>query len=195
MRTWKHMARGIAATVIALVIGACNDSTGPGLTGDFSANVTGDQTKALEGDAFFSFGTVFGEPESKFALMLLEGGALGESDGFILIAREQEGRPPVGTYAIADAEAPTAAEFLATWFPTGDVEGEFISTGGSVTITSSSSRRLRGTFEFDAIGTMGEDPTQLEVTVAGTFDAVFVNENGSPVPRVSEVRVKRATAR
>ena len=68
MRMRKQMAlRGIAAVALAFVVAGCSDSTGPGLTGDFDANVTGDQTKSLEGDAFFSFGSVFGEPETGFA--------------------------------------------------------------------------------------------------------------------------------
>ena len=191
-------ARSIAAIAFAIVVGACSDSTGPGLTGDFSGNVTGDQTKSLEGDAFFSFGSVFGDPEAGFALLLLEGSALGDNDDFIIIGRQQQGRPAVGTYPIVGQEgAPEPAEFVAGWFPaTGEeVDGEFASTGGSITISTSTSRRLRGSFEFDAIGTMGEDPTPLEVTITGTFDAVFVDENGSPVGRIGNVSVKRAAAR
>ena len=185
----------MVTAALALVIAACGDSTGPRLTGDFSGNVTGDQTKSLEGDAFFSFGTVFGSP-ANFALLLLEGSALGESDGFIMIVRAQEGRPAVGTYGIVGEDGtPDPAEFVATWFPTGEAGGEFVSTGGSVTITSSSSRRLRGTFEFDAVGTPGDPPTTAEVTITGSFDAVFVNENGSPVSRVSNVSVKPSAAR
>ena len=192
-------SRGIAALALALLIGACgDDSTGPGLTGDFTGNVTGDQTKSLRGDAFFSFGSIFGEPETGFALLLLEGSALGDNDDLIIIGREQEGRPAVGTYPIADQEGPPApSEFVASWFPaTGEeIDGQFTSTGGSVTITSSTSRRLRGTFEFEATGTMGDSPTQLDVTVTGSFDAVFVDENGSPVGRISNVAVRRAAVR
>ena len=196
MRMRKQMAlRGIAALALALVVGGCSDSTGPGLTGDFDANVTGDQTKSLEGDAFFSFGSVFGEPETGFALVLLEGSAFGNNDDFILIGRSSEDRPGVGTYDIVDSEGnPTASEFVAIWFPaTGeDIDGEFVSTGGTLTVTSSTSRRLRGSFEFDATGTMGENPTLLDVTIRGDFDAVFVNENGSPVSRISNVSITRA---
>lgn len=200
MRMRKYMAsRGFAALALALVVSACRDSTGPGLTGDFSGDVTGDQTKSLEGDAFFSFGSVFGEPETGFALLLLEGSALGDNDDFIIIGREQEGRPAVGTYPIADQDGtPAASEFTATWFPaTGEnVDGQFFSTGGTVTITSSSSRRLRGSFQFDAIGTLDSDPeTFLEVTVTGSFDAVFVDENGNPVTRITNVSLRRAAAR
>jgi hypothetical protein len=196
----KYLAsRGIAALALAVVVSACSDSTGPRLTGDFSGDVTGDQTKSLEGDAFFSFGSIFGEPETGFALLLLEGSALGDNDDFIIIGREQEGRPAVGTYQIADQNGtPTASQFIATWFPaTGeDVDGEFFSTGGTVTITSSSSRRLRGTFEFDATGTLNSDPESvLDVTVTGSFDAVFVDENGNPVSRISNVTLRRAAIR
>ena len=197
MRSHKHMKaiRSIVVTALAVMVGACSDSTGPGLTGDFSGTVTGDQTKSLEGDAFFSFGTVFGSP-ANFALLLLEGGALGESDGFILIGRGQQDRPAVGTYAIVgEDETPDPAEFVATWFPTGEEGGEFVSTSGSVTITSSSSRRLRGTFEFDAVGSAGDPPALTEITISGSFDAVFVNENGSPVSRISSVTVKRTAVR
>ena len=192
-------SRGIAVLALALVVGACSDdSTGPGLTGDFTANVTGEQTKSLEGDAFFSFGSIFGDPGTGFALLLLEGSALGDNDDFIIIGRQQEGRPPVGTYPIADQDgAPAASEFIATWFPaTGEtVDGEFFSTGGSVTITSSSSRRLRGTFQFDATGTLDANPTTLlDVSISGSFDAVFVDENGNPVSRITSVSVRRSVA-
>src|SRR5688572_21628394 len=196
MRMRKYMAsRGFAALALALVVSACRDSTGPGLTGDFSGDVTGDQTKSLEGDAFFSFGSVFGEPETGFALLLLEGSALGENDDFILIGRSSDARPGVGTYDIVDSEgSPTASEFVAIWFPaTGEeIDGEFVSTGGTLTITSSTSRRLRGTFEFDATGTMCDNPTLMDVTISGDFDAVFVDENGSPVSRITRVSITRA---
>src|SRR5688500_6861281 len=200
MRMRKYMAsRGFAALALALVVSACRDSTGPGLTGDFSGDVTGDQTKSLEGDAFFSFGSVFGEPETGFALLLLEGSALGDNDDFIIIGREQEGRPAVGTYPIADQDGtPAASEFTATWFPaTGEnVDGQFFSTGGTVTITSSSSRRLRGSFQFDAIATLDSDPeTFLEAAETGSFDAVSVDENRNPDTRITTVSLRRAAAR
>ncbi len=196
MRIRKQLVRrGIALLALGVLVGGCKDSTGPGLTGDFIANVTGDETKSMEGDAFFSFGSVFGEPETGFALVLLEGSAFGENDDLILIGRASEDRPGVGTHEIVDTEGtPESSDFIATWFPaTGeDIDGEFLSTGGTITITSSTSRRLRGSFEFDATGTMGEDPTLLDVTISGDFDAVFVNENGSPVSRISNVRMTRA---
>lgn len=191
--------RSVAALALALFIGACdNDSTGPGLTGNFTGNVTGEHTKSLRGDAFFGFGSVFGEPEDGFGLLLLEGSALGDNDDFIVIGREAPGRPAVGTYEIADQDGtPTASQFVAAWFPaTGEnVDGNFYSTGGTVTITSSSTRRIRGTFEFDAIGSFDSDiENLLDVTVTGSFDAVLVDENG-PVTRVTNVSFRRAAAR
>lgn len=200
MRMRKHMAlRTVAALALVLVAAACdNDSTGPGLTGDFSGNVSGEHTKSLRGDAFFGLGSIFGEPEAGFGLLLLEGSALGDNDDFIVIGREAPGRPGVGTYQIVDEQGtPTESEFVAAWFPaTGeDVDGNFYSTGGTVTITSSSTKRLRGNFEFDATGSFDSDlETLLDVTVTGTFDAVLIDENG-PVTRVTNVSVRRAAVR
>ena len=192
--------RGIATLALALAaVGCGSDSSGPGLTGEFSGNVTGDHTKSMDGDAFFSLGPVFGEQDAGFSLLLLEGSALGENDDFIIISRAQAGRPSAGTYQIADqdAGAPAASEFIASWFPaTGEtVDGNFFSTGGTVTITTSSSQRVRGTFEFDAIGTFENDPEAfLDVTVTGEFDAARFGENAQ-VSRVTNLTVRRAATR
>ena len=48
-----------------------------------------------------------------------------------------------------------------------------VSTGGTFTVTSSSSTRLRGTFQFTAACTnLPAVPQEMHVTLAGTFDAV-----------------------
>ena len=187
--------RAATALVVALGLVACRDSTGPGLTGEFTGNVTGDHTKSLEGDAFFGFGNDGGPSESGFSLVLLEGNALGQNDDLIMISRAQSDRPTVGTYAIVSGEAgePLSSEFVAVWFPaTGEeINGLFTGTGGSLTITSSASSRLRGTFEFDATGSFDTDPEAiLDVSVTGTFDAVHIEASGALAARVTSLRVQ-----
>lgn len=187
-----------ALLALALTVNGCSkDSTGPGLTGDFEASVTGDTTRTLRGDAFFTVGSTSGEFQSGFGLFLLEGSAIGTNDDFIIISREQAGRPPVGSYQVADGSTePTADKFVALWFPaTGDtVDGSFISTGGTLTVTTSTSRRVAGTFNFGAIGFFNSAPeTELEVTISGTYDAIFANVQAYVATRITSM-TRRPTA-
>ena len=186
-----------AVLALSLIVGGCGkDSTGPGLTGDFTASVTGDHTQSLRGDAFFSSGSTIGEFQGGFSLFLLEGSATGVNHDFIIISREQTGRPPVGTYQVVDGSTePTADKFVAVWFPaTGEtVDGSFLSTGGTITVTTSTSRRLEGTFTFGAIGVFDDAPeTELEVAITGTFDAVFADASGAIVTRITSMAQRPA---
>ena len=194
------MSYRAAALVVAVALTACRDSTGPGFTGEFSGNVTGGHTQSLKGDAFFGLGNVVEGSASGFSIVLLEGSALGQNDDLIMISRAQGDRPAVGTYPIVSGEAdpPASSEFVAVWFPaTGEeINGTFTGTGGSLTITSSASARLRGTFEFNATGGFDADPeTILQVTVTGTFDAVHIDGSSNLSARVSNVRVQPADDR
>lgn len=185
--------RGLTLLAVALIAGGCGgkDSTGPGLTGDFTASVTGDHTQSLRGDAFFDVGSTVGEFQGGFSLVLLEGSSLGTNHDFIIISREQSGRPPVGTYQLVDGNTePTADKFVAVWIPaTGETfDGTFVGTGGTLTITTSTSRGLSGTFSFGATGVFNDAPeTELDVTVTGTFNAAFAAANTAVVTRITGV--------
>lgn len=189
-----------ALLALALAVSGCGkDSTGPGLTGNFNASITGDVTQTLRGDAFFMTGTTTGEFQSGFGLFLIEGSAIGANDDFIIISREQAGRPPVGTYQIADGSTePTAEQFVALWFPaTGEnVDGSFVATGGTFTITTSTNRRVAGSFSFGAIGFYETAPeTELDVTITGTYDAIFADMDAAMVTRITSVTSRPAAAR
>ena len=190
--------RSSTLLAIALIAAGCGkDSTGPGLTGDFTASITGGHTQSLQGDAFFSVGAAIGGAQEGFSLFLLEGSALGANHDFIIISREQAGRPPVGTYQLVDGTTePTADKFVAIWVPaTGEeVDGNFIGTGGTVTVTTSTSRTFAGTFTFGAIGVFDNAPeTELEVTITGTFNAVFVDASAAVVTRITSMATRPAT--
>jgi hypothetical protein len=157
MRRWAAWSLGIAVAV-----GGCADSTGPGVTGTFEAAVRGEFSEDVMGGA--QFGSY--RAEGFGLVMTPEGGA-----HYFGIGNRTEGRPAVGTYALTP---PTSdAEFYAAYMrATPQGMAAFTSVSGQMVITLSTSERLEGTFQYTARGTLAGDPGTLrEVTVEGTFSA------------------------
>lgn len=147
----------VLALVLALVLSACgsDDPTGPGegASGTFQATLSGDVTASLTGGAMFT--TVPGEA---FVLNF----STGDASGSMGIELEELGRPGTGTIQLGSSTSGA--------YGYGVVGNTlFFSESGSVTITSSSSTALVGTFQFEA-----QTPTADEITVTGTFSAQCV---------------------
>ena len=154
----RMMSIGLLAFTAAAA--ACDsDSTGPGAQGSYDLEVTGAFTETAEGPAWFgSELNDDGDP----VFMLLFGD---ESSRHLVIAgREGATRPDVGTHAIEEG----SWDLLHVVSDGDELLGMFYATEGQITITSSSSGRIRGTIEFVASELLGE----TEVTGSITFDAV-----------------------
>jgi hypothetical protein len=167
------------AAAVALVLAACggddNGATGPGNGGaaSFSATVSGDLAGAIKGQARFGLGE---HPDygSVFALEMNE--VTNGGGGLLQLVRIGSAVPATGSYTIADAldGTPGAGDFVAVAFD-GDETGPtaiFVSTAGSVKVTSSSGSAFKGSFSFEAAGGLFSSPDDtLHITVSGTFNA------------------------
>jgi len=158
-------AKGILAPLaLAFLLSSCggdDDPSGPngdpqGTLGTFSATFTGDIAATTSGSAIFA--SIQGEG---FGLSFTSS----TQSATFTIARNTSGRPGQGSVNIGDGSE-------------GDVQGvlyvggvinnvTFVSTSGTLTITSSSASRLQGTFSFQAA--TGASGT---TTVTGSFNAV-----------------------
>jgi hypothetical protein len=157
MRRWAAWSLGVA-----VVVGGCGDSTGPGESGTFEAHVRGEVSADVVGRA--QFGSHRGEG---FGLVM----SPEDASHWIGIGNRNEGRPAVGTYPLT---RPTSdAQFYAAYMhqSAAGLVG-FTSISGEMVITTSTESLLEGTFVFTARGTLTGDPeNQREVIVEGTFAA------------------------
>jgi len=158
---------------MVLALAACGDSdpTGIDQTGSFNANVTGTVTATLSGVAAASGGSTTGGWGIAFAP--------GATQTITLVAVGRD-RPSPGTYPIVEfSQGGATADyvFVASIVAEPGV-GSYPSTGGTVTIESSSTSRVTGSFTFEAErGTVASPST---VQVVGTFNATNISPGNGP---------------
>lgn len=154
---------------------ACNgDGVGPNGddTGSFTASVSGDVTATLEGQAIF--GEFTQEGETGWAVWLVSDAAA--ADDYVAWFIRAGTRPEGGTYTLADVQNTSlqAGDIGAFMTGTNDqVTVSMSSTGGTFTVSSSSSDRVQGTFTVQATGFIvtGSRSVEGTVTITGEFDA------------------------
>ncbi len=165
----------VISTILFIGCSDDDDPMGPGNQGSFSISISGAISKNITGFAWFWGGTV--EGESGFVLWLstdddMDMGNTGESLWF---AREGTARPGTGSHIIGNydesyEEGWNPQHFFA-WYS--DDTHYFWSNSGSMNVTTSSSNRFAGNFQFSAIGYTSNDwENEVEVTISGEFDAV-----------------------
>ncbi|HXE58525.1 MAG TPA: hypothetical protein VNK43_11045 [Gemmatimonadales bacterium] len=186
--TRKHLL-ALGATVFLAACGGGDDKdpTGPGNPGQpgFSATVTGDLEGDMNGTASFAQVT---DPDlgSVFQLTFTETG----DEGTMLFVTPGQ-RPGQGTYDVVASEEPAAGEFVIVIYSgdPDDPDAFFLGQAGTVTFSASSGNQVKGTFEFDALGVVMEDPeTELAVTVSGSFTA----NAGAPGGVISDLKLEPA---
>ncbi len=170
---------------LALPVGitACNENgTGPDdddlAEATFEASVTGDMTAEFDGTAVFGEATDPETGEDFWVLILTSGDS--ETTGRTIYFGREGARPGGGTISLANVEDddPESGEVFALYFDyTQGAYGLFASTGGTLTITHSSSDDMAGSFAIEAAGTVvqGNEAVDVEITITGTFNA----DNGS----------------
>ena len=167
--------RLLLAIPAALLLAACGGSdapTGPGdgvgAEGSFTGTVSGALSKSVTGDAVFGTST----SEGGFALVLGN-----ETDGFIF-GRELVGTLAVGSYAVYNFDDETTDEVpptaLAGVFGLTVGSSEYIcgTSGGTVTISSSTGTRLKGSVNVTATCYDAVTAAEKAITLTGQFDSV-----------------------
>lgn len=168
----------LAIAALSVAAAACgSDSkspTGPGEDDDqssFTATVTGGISKSISGAAAFVADNT--DDEVGFAF------GFGNEGDAIIGWRATPGVLPVGQHTVANYaeldEADIPANHLVISFVVAPATGGpryCLATGGTVTVTSSSANRVRGSLQVNALcSTMDGQDTSVEVAMAGQFDA------------------------
>ena len=133
----------------------------------YEAELRGAATTTLRGTA--EFGQAGGSEDGPFVITL---GARSD-DGAMVLTRWDGSRPWAGDYRISSDSTDDGIQALIV---TGSIEaptGVFRAKGGTVSITSSSLRRMAGRFELDAMGVLAAEPERenRRLRVRGSFTA------------------------
>jgi hypothetical protein len=182
MRPSSRPARALRALLplLALLPLAGCDDEGLDLNGEYVAEVTGDVTSDLAGEAVY---TTFDGPDGPTFVLLFFRGDLGDNDedayAYVALWREGE-QPGTGVYPIQSAQT-TEGTFFGSYADLVDAEtpeasGPVISaTDGVLTITDADAGILAGSFRFDGEGLLLPETDEfIAASVSGTFEARFV---------------------
>ncbi len=160
---------------------------GGGNLGSYSATLGGDLSGSISGNAFFSVVEDEEVPGGRvFVLWLIDGplsgtSATGEYVSFVRYSdRPGTGAHPIGQ-DLEDGDDTIAAYFNMQNQSAGVM---FVSESGALTLTTSSSNRVAGSFTFTGTGfdmSNQQEPQQITGSINGTFDAVYVNPGTVPV--------------
>ncbi len=150
---------------------ACDSTTEEILTGkSFSATVTGARSATMSGSAL--------AVESQDASGTSWGVLLSDIEsGFGILVAWDSPTPSTGPVPVAEESSATVLQALLTL---DNVTDQYLATGGSFNITSSSNTRVEGSFTFDAVYRgLDQSLVGTTVTVQGTFSATNIVDDGS----------------
>lgn len=170
----------LALPLVAGLAGCEGDDNGTPTeptTGTFSATVSGAINEEIDGVAFFGESTDPETGETGWVLWLSTSEQ--QSAGNTLYFFRLGDRPGTGTYPLADLEEDDYEDGdLGALYNSVNQDGSggatFISTGGTLTVSASSSGGMEGSFDIQAFGTVfsGGTATQGTVTIEGSYDAI-----------------------
>lgn len=161
--------KSLALVVVAAgVLSGCDgdDPSSPDrVTPEFELTLAGALTETATGPAYFG-SDVNDDGEPVFLLLL----GTATSRHLVLVGKEGSERPAAGSYDIGDPTTAAAGWSALHLVSEGDeLLGMFMAETGTLTITESTSKEMRGTLEFAGTGVFGEEEGELQVT--GTFVA------------------------
>ena len=171
----------LSLLALSPLLSGCDDEGGLDLNGEYFAEVTGDVTSDLAGEAFY---TTFDGPDGPTFVLLFFRDNLrdNDEDAYAYVALWRDGTAPgVGVYPISSVD-PSPETFSGSYTDLVDAEtpeasGPAISaTTGVLTITDFDTGELTGSFRFDGEGLfLPETDTFIGASVSGTFVANFID--------------------
>ena len=180
MRNVQRYAKRYAMLAAVAVLAACGGDddktgTGPGggaVVGNFTATLSGDIGGALTG--YSAFASASSGESQGFVLAMEDTLANSTASAAILFMKQTPAIPGVGTHDVVSFDDESAGVKLGLFAAVIDAQGgEWICTAteGTITVSSSSAQRLKGTFNVAAecVGIGSEDPQAM--TLAGSFDS------------------------
>ena len=193
MRTTKRFLQHLLVALLfvgAPLLAGCDsggddddDNGGPGgFLGSFDAEINGDGfSEELDGNAWFWSGEDPDTGQEIFYVWMSP--TQNQQVSNALWFATLSDRPGTGTYQFINFEEGDIEDAInnqfASWLYS--EANYFTGTGGELTITSSSSSRVQGTFSFSALGFNTTTAEELAVTVSGSFNAVGF-EGQFPIP-------------
>lgn len=167
-----------ASLCLVLALAACSssdDGTGPDDTerGGFSVTLTGAFDASLSGYAWQSGTIVDSETDAQGWVLFLSTDAGGST---VYVVRQGD-RPGPGTYPLVDLSEGgglTDGQLggIATVMLSGGLSFAGFTSGGTLTISSSSEGRVEGLFSIQFTGFDPETTKEVTITANGSFDAV-----------------------
>ncbi len=167
--------------MLVLALAACdsnsaNDDDDDRPFASFRMDVAGDAETSMDGFAFFGEAQDPETGENVFVIYFSETQDVTTQAQKYAFMGRNSGRPAVGSYSIVDLDQEDEDipndEFVMV-ASLGETQAiTYLSEGGVLTITESSSSRLEGDFEINASGFDFTDGQELDVTIEGSFDAV-----------------------
>ena len=170
--------------MLALTTAACDSTDGDDdndqQLGTFNLEISGDAEASFDGFAFFGEAEDPETGDNVFVIYFSESENLGTQAARYAFIGRNAGRPGTGTFSVValdqggddipEDEFVMIVSLGAT--PTSAIS--YLSNGGEISITSSSSNRLEGSFDINATGLQfdGTETQELNVTVEGSFDAI-----------------------
>ena len=161
-----------------LLLVACDssgDDDGDGSRlGNGSASVTGALTSQFSGSAVFTVSE--DQQGSGFILLIADTDDPTEDEPteFVTVLRRGE-RPAVGTYDL-EVDSTNVPVMIAGYYKaSGSSETIVAGVTGTLTITESTSSRVKGSYEFDGgVDTDEDGELDEEAAFSGSFEAVYV---------------------
>lgn len=178
MTTLKRYALVMAAGLLT-ACGGDDDKKGtptdPGnggeTVGNFTATIAGDMTASLSGEA--AHASVSQGESQGFVFAFEDTPSANTATASIIFIKEDPALPGVGAHAVKMDENMTTSQFgmLAAVTDAQGTEWLCIGSTGTVNVTSSSSSRMRGSFNVtsDCINPANEE--EQAVTLQGNFDS------------------------
>lgn len=168
---------GFSLLFAIFIFFGCNDNddpAGPVDEGTFSVTVTGDVSFSFSGTAVFGSGTDPETGEQGFILWLTTDTQEMESGESLWLARIGGTRPGTGTFVISNVEEFDDENWNTDHFYAAVMSANTFlgSESGTMQVTSSSTNRFTGSFEFTASGHSFQDGSEITATVEGNFDAI-----------------------
>jgi len=180
MKHVQRYATRYAMLVAVAALAACggdDDKSGTGpdegaVLGNFSATLTGDIGGSLSGISAFASASS-GESQG-FVLAMEDTLANSTASAALLFMKQTPAIPGVGAHDVVDFEDPEAGVKFGLFAAVIDAGGdEWICTAreGTITVTSSTAQRIKGTFDVAAecVGVGADEPQAM--TLSGSFDS------------------------
>lgn len=171
----------LLSLLLVLPFAACDsdgdddgNGNGNGDIGDADVTISGDVEGSFSGNAYFVDDS---NEDVDFAIGLFSGSITTPNTGQIVVLGLDGDRPDEGTYEIGADEDDTTLSGVYLDYTDGATSATLvIAQSGTLTISSSSSDRVVGTFTFTGQATSGGAGSLGTATVTGSFTAEFIED-------------------